>query len=189
MEQAIEFVPLIDYADYEILSQHPFTVRRKDNHYVVQERHSPEGYLVLNLNHNYCQKHRLIAKQFIQNDDPENKKHVDHINRIRDDNRIENLRWVSVSENMRNTSSRNNVEYEFVDNIPDDAIVVNKYGEHTFENYFYYDNAFYFYNGIQYRKLYINENKRGHKYVCTRNIENKRVKIFYSKFKILYDVD
>ena len=44
--------------------------------------------------------HRYIAEQLIPN--PNNLEQVDHINRIRDDNRVENLRWVSRHENMRN---------------------------------------------------------------------------------------
>ena len=41
--------------------------------------------------------HRLIAIHFIPN--PENKKEVNHINGNRHDNRIENLEWVTKSEN------------------------------------------------------------------------------------------
>lgn len=44
--------------------------------------------------------HRLVAQAFIPN--PENKPVIDHINTIRDDNRVENLRWVTYSENARN---------------------------------------------------------------------------------------
>lgn len=44
--------------------------------------------------------HRLIALAFIPN--PENKKYIDHINTIKTDNRIENLRWVTASENINN---------------------------------------------------------------------------------------
>ena len=44
--------------------------------------------------------HRLLAQYFIPN--PENKPQVDHINRIRTDNRIDNLRWVTISENLLN---------------------------------------------------------------------------------------
>jgi hypothetical protein len=43
---------------------------------------------------------RLVALTFIPN--PENKPDVDHINRNVEDNRLENLRWVTKSENQLN---------------------------------------------------------------------------------------
>lgn len=53
--------------------------------------------------------HRLVAETFLPN--PENKPFVDHINRNTSQNFVGNLRWVSHSENMRNTQAHDNVEY------------------------------------------------------------------------------
>tara|TARA_R110000868_G_scaffold16113_2_gene73013 strand:+ start:152 stop:619 length:468 start_codon:yes stop_codon:yes gene_type:complete len=60
--------------------------------------------------------HRLLALAYIPN--PENKKEVDHINRNRSDNRLENLRWASRYENSQNkgmfknnTSGEKNISY------------------------------------------------------------------------------
>ena len=49
--------------------------------------------------------HRLLGLAFIPN--TLNKPCIDHINRITDDNRIENLRWATHSENNQNKINNN----------------------------------------------------------------------------------
>ena len=67
-----------------------------------------KGYYHLNLFKNGESKtvllHRLIAQAFIPNRD--NKPYLDHINTIRTDNRIENLRWCTRRENQNNPITR-----------------------------------------------------------------------------------
>ena len=71
---------------------------------ILKPRKNHYGYLRFNLYKNGKSKtisaHKLVAVTFIPN--PENKPQVDHINAVKTDNTIENLRWVSAKENIRN---------------------------------------------------------------------------------------
>lgn len=75
-------------------------------------RRDSYGYLVVTLSKNGKEKtmkvHRLVALAFIPN--PDNKPLIDHINCIRDDNRVENLRWVTTKENSNNNLTIENLK-------------------------------------------------------------------------------
>ena len=84
-------------------------------YYIREERPlklrlNTKGYYYIDLSKNNKTKrfmvHRLVALMFISN--PDNKPCVDHINTIRTDNRVENLRWVTKKENSNNPLSINN---------------------------------------------------------------------------------
>jgi hypothetical protein len=61
------------------------------------------GYTIVSLCKDSKQKsytvHRLVAKAFLVN--PKNKEQVNHINNIRNDNRVKNLEWNTRKENMQ----------------------------------------------------------------------------------------
>lgn len=79
---------------------------------------SKGGYVRVKLNYGDRSKkfmmHRLVAMAFIPN--PDNKPHVDHINRNRADNRVENLQWCTPTENAQyavERGSRDSMKYVF----------------------------------------------------------------------------
>ena len=52
--------------------------------------------------------HRIVAKAFIPNPEPVTKPKADHIDRNPSNNRVDNLRWASDTENARNKSIMKN---------------------------------------------------------------------------------
>lgn len=63
---------------------------------------NPSGYKYATIKGKTYLMHRIIAETFLDN--PENKPTVDHINRVRSDNRLENLRWATYREQRDNSS-------------------------------------------------------------------------------------
>ena len=178
---------------YEIYNEYPFYIRKKKNGKIVKESLS-HGYVILHLNGVQYKKHRIVAIQFLPNDQPLIKTEVDHINHDRTDYHLENLRWVTHEENQRNRTSYKNIECEFIDyeDTPDDLVEVRDYGKHEFEDYYYSpdNNLFYFDTGVNLRVLHINFKKEnGSAFVCARSKENKQVQIRFTKFKKLYGFD
>ena len=184
------FVDLLNFADYEILNEYPFTIRRKDNQYVVKESFNSRGYIKVNLNSKLYLKHRLIALQFLPN--PNNLSDVDHINHNKADNHIENLRWASHSKNIMNCTAYNGIPARYVDEIDPEAMVCdyydNKLGRHYFKDYYYHEGIFYYDNDMNYRILNVNLLRNEARYVNMNDTEGNRVKVFISRFLEQHDM-
>lgn len=95
-----EWKKLSDY-DYQISS---FGRIKRGKNSSVPLWISKKGYYYTKLwkNDEYKNKfiHRLVGETFIDN--PEHKPIIDHINGLRTDNRLCNLRWATSSENNLN---------------------------------------------------------------------------------------
>jgi hypothetical protein len=79
------------------------------SHRFLKPRINTKGYYYVSLSSNKIVKnftiYRVIGLHFLEN--PENKEYIDHINNNRLDNRLENLRFVSSSENSMNRKISN----------------------------------------------------------------------------------
>ena len=173
--------------DYEINDEAPHFIRRIGTTRNIAINVNTGGYLHCKLNSVRYLHHRIVALQFVDNDDSVNKTEVDHIDRVKTNNDKTNLRWVTRSQNIRNRNkTRNNAELEYFDELPDDAIAVTNYGKHVLENHYYSStsDSFYFHDQElnHYRKLYVS-NHQGKLVVQPRNIEGKQFILYISKFK------
>ena len=70
---------------------------------------------------------RVVAKAFIPNLD--SKPEVDHINRVKTDNRVENLRWVTRKENMNNIARNRPLGHRFGDMTPSEYTKAYREGQ------------------------------------------------------------
>ncbi len=102
------FVSIPDFPDY-FINRKGDVLSKKWNKEIILEPAISNGYLMVCFRKDkksYNKRvHRLIAEIFIPN--PNNYLCVDHINRDRKDNRLENLRWTTQMVNCQNQSKRN----------------------------------------------------------------------------------
>lgn len=91
------------FSNYEISEEGQ--VRNKKTQYILKGRPSKSGYYQVSIKEDTNNKfknqyiHRLVAQYFIEN--PENKREVNHKDGNKLNNNVNNLEWVTSSENQK----------------------------------------------------------------------------------------
>lgn len=97
-EEGEQWINCFQNDDYEVSNLG--RIRLKKTQYIQHGTLNTEGYVEVSLGgHKKARLHRLILQSFNPQEDYENLT-VDHINGIRSDNKLENLKWNSIQENV-----------------------------------------------------------------------------------------
>ena len=124
--------------DYEVETEPPHRIRRKRDELILKlTQHKRTGYVHVWLNGNTYYYHRILAKHFIPN--PDDLPEVDHVDRDKANNSLDNLRWVNRSENNSNRTVKKYGKREFLDHAPNDITEIRTF------NYVEYDENRYFF--------------------------------------------
>lgn len=113
MKESKEFWKVIeDFPNYLISNKgNVKTVKTLENRILFTK---DDGYVsctfTLNGKSYYKYVHRLVAEAFVSN--PNNKGQVNHKNGIKNDNSVENLEWVTPSENIRHAIETGLLKYK-----------------------------------------------------------------------------
>ena len=152
IESLNEWQPCKLNNNYEIFTSYPYPIRNRLTHKIISEGMNNKGYLQVTIGRCYT-KHDVIANQWLPN--PNNLNEVDHINTIRGDNHLSNLRYVTHSENHLNRATYKGKAYKYVDKLPDHTYSYEEYAGHKLKNVFLdvFNDEVYLFNGIRYRKL------------------------------------
>ena len=144
------------------------------------------GYVYVGLsykgNHRTRKMHQLVMEAF-KGKCPEGCV-IDHIDHNRANNKLSNLRYVTQSENNKNRGSARGISYDFIDELPEDAIKVDIYNGIEYEGYWYVpsQDKFYYDNGALFRSMHLCH-MGNYDYIWAVDIYNKKRAINVSKWK------
>ena len=139
--------------DYEVETEPPHRIRRKRDELILKPSlNKRSGYVDVRLNGKTYLYHRILAKHFIPN--PDDLPEVDHADRDKANNSLDNLRWVNRTENNSKRSKYTHQKREYMDHAPNDIIEIR-----TLNDFEYPENKYFFCGENDRVVMRVNEHK------------------------------
>jgi hypothetical protein len=140
--------------NYEINTEYPHDIRKTKTHTPVAKFFDrSSNYYRIHISKRLWLFHVILAIQLIPN--PNNLPYVDHEDGDTKNFHLENLHWVTPSDNMKNRHTYKGIPYEFIEELPNETIEVNQYKNHKISNLFYNKQSRRFYLKITNNKYKI----------------------------------
>ena len=124
-EKKVEWINLENYPNYEILVDSEtglptgeIAIRKQSNSKTVKQHRDKNGYVRIYINGKSEYLHRVIATEFVPNEDPIVNEQIDHIDRDKNNNSPYNLRWCNPIVNNSNRGKINRHKKTKLDNLP-----------------------------------------------------------------------
>ena len=130
------FVPLVSDKRYEISTTEPWNFRRIGKANCMKQNVSNSGYLQVSVCSNQG-VHRLVALQFIPNDDAEVKTVVHHKDGNKLNNALSNLEWTTPSRNRKLAKSKPKQLDQYLEELPENVIEITDYTGLELDGYYY----------------------------------------------------
>ena len=105
---------------YAISPEYPYEIIYRSTNRVIKVSTSYNEYKTVNIGGKTYGLHKVIAMQWLEN--PNNYKEVNHKDGDRSNNHLENLEWISHSENLKQRPKFTRRNYEFIDELPETAV-------------------------------------------------------------------
>ena len=130
------FVPLVYDKRYEISTTEPWNFRKIKKSSCLKQHVSNSGYLHVWVCSNQS-VHRLVALQFIPNDDAEVNTIVHHKDGNKLNNALSNLEWTTPSRNRKLAKCKPQQSNEYLDDLPPNVIEISEYTNLELDGYYF----------------------------------------------------
>ena len=127
---------ITDHPNYEINAKTQWIRNRKTKR-ILAIYTKEDGYQTVNLDGRKRLLQQVLASQFIPNPDPEHLTEVNHKNNIRNDNRLENLEWVTLQANRKDWLPYTQQKKRFTKELPEGCSPITQYKDYSFIGYFF----------------------------------------------------